>query len=98
MNMKTRNPIVLIIALSVCAFSVANSGSITRDQIEETYKVAPGGTLTFDSDLADVDITTSETETLRADFTEDFKVSTREEAEALRRKLDRKSTRLNSSH
>ncbi|HEX4631693.1 MAG TPA: DUF4097 family beta strand repeat-containing protein [Chthoniobacterales bacterium] len=85
--MQKKNPTALVIALSVCAFSFANSGSITRDQIEETYKVAPGGTLTIDSDLADVDITTSETDTLRADFTQDFRVSTREEAEALRRKL-----------
>jgi hypothetical protein len=87
MNMKKRNPTMLIIALLVCAFTFANAGSITRDQIEETYKVAPGGTLTVDSDLADVDITTSETDTLRADFTQDFRVSTREEAEALRGKL-----------
>jgi DUF4097 and DUF4098 domain-containing protein YvlB len=85
--MQKRNPTALTIALSICAFSFANAGSITRDQIQETYKVAPGGTLTFDSDLADVDITTSDTDTLRAVFTQDFKVSTREEAEALRHKL-----------
>lgn len=85
--MQKRNPILPIIALSVCAFSFANAGSITRDQLDETYKVAPGGTLTFDSDLANVEITTSETDTLRAQFTQDFKVSAREEAEALRHKL-----------
>ena len=78
---------MVMITLLVCAFTFANAGSITRDQIEETYKVAPGGTLTVDSDLADVDITTSETDTLRADFTQDLRVITRDEAEVLRGKL-----------
>ena len=85
--MQKRNLTLLIIALSVCAFSFANAGSITRDLIEETYKVAPGGTLTFDSDLANVEITTSETDTLRAEFKTDLKVTNAQEADALRRKL-----------
>jgi DUF4097 and DUF4098 domain-containing protein YvlB len=87
MNMQTKNPTLLIIALSVCAFSFANAGSITRDVIEETYKVAPGGTLSFDSDLASVEITTNETDTLRAEFKSDFKVTAAQEVEALRKKL-----------
>jgi hypothetical protein len=85
--MQKRNPTGLTIVLSICAFSFANAGSITRDLIEETYKVAPGGTLTFDSDLADVEITTSETDTLRAEFKTDLKVTTAPEADALRKKL-----------
>jgi hypothetical protein len=85
--MKMRNPTALIIALSICTLSFANASSITRDLIEETYKVAPGGTLTFDSDLANVGITTNETETLRAEFETDLKVTTAQEADALRKKL-----------
>lgn len=85
--MQKRNSTVLIIALSICSFSFANAGSITRDQLDETYKVAPGGTLTFDSDLADIEITTSETDTLRAEFKTDLKASSAPEADALRRKL-----------
>jgi DUF4097 and DUF4098 domain-containing protein YvlB len=87
MNMKKRNLTLLTIAVSLCAFSFASAGSITRDVLEETYKVTPGGTLTFDSDLASVEITTNETDTLRAEFKSDFKVTTAQEADALRRKL-----------
>lgn len=87
MNIQKRNQTLLIVGLSIWAFSLVKAGSITRDRIDETYQVAPGGTLTFDSDLASLEITTNETNTLRAEFTEDFRVSSREEAEALRRKL-----------
>ncbi|MFN2623699.1 MAG: DUF4097 family beta strand repeat-containing protein [Chthoniobacterales bacterium] len=75
--------ILLVGTLAVTAFG----GSITRDQIEETYKVGPGGTLTFDSDLANVEIATNESDTLRAVFTRDLKASTPREAEVLRQKL-----------
>jgi hypothetical protein len=49
--------------------------------------VKPGGTLIFDSDLANVEITTSDSDTLRAEFVREFKVSTAQEADALRQRL-----------
>jgi len=82
--MKTINLAILLVGTIAVT---ANAGSITRDVLEETYKVSPGGTLTFDSDLASVEITTNEIDTLRAEFKSDFKVTTAQEADALRRKL-----------
>ena len=82
--MKT---ITLAIVLCGTLVATAVAGSITRDQVEESYKIAPGGTLTVDSDLANVDITTSETDTFRANFTSDLKVNSAQEAEALRQKF-----------
>jgi len=71
------------------AFAVnAYAGSGLRDDIVDSFAVKPGGTLNFDSDLANVEITTSETDTLRAEFTREFKVSNAQEADALRQKLD----------
>ena len=67
---------------------MARGGSGLRDEIVGSFAVKPGSTLNFDSDLASVEITTSETDTLRAEFTREFKVSTAQEAEALRQKLD----------
>ena len=93
MNMKTRLRIKR--GLSICAIAftfafaaMAQAGSGLRDEITESFAVKPGGTLNFDSDLADVEITTSETDTLRAEFRREFKVSTVREADALRQKLD----------
>jgi Putative adhesin len=71
----------------------AHAGSGLRDEIVDSFAVKPGGTLTFDSDLASVEINTSETETLRAEFTREFKVSTAQEADALRQKLDVQMTK-----
>src|SRR2546423_15635152 len=86
--MKKQMPGLLIIMLSAFAMSFANAGSGLRDEIVDSFAVKPGGTLKFDSDLANVEITTSETDTLRAEFTREFKVSNAQEADALRQKLD----------
>src|SRR3954471_23917564 len=96
MNMKKLNPTLFIVMLSVCAVSFVNAGSGLRDEIVDSFAVKPGGTLTFDSDLASVEIETSETETLRADFIREFKVSTAQEADALRQKLDVQMTKTNN--
>jgi hypothetical protein len=68
--------------------NIARAGSGLRDEIVDSFAVKPGGTLSFDSDLADVEITTSETDTLRAEFTREFKVSTAQEADAIRQKVN----------
>jgi hypothetical protein len=67
--------------------TTANAGSGLRDEIVDSFAVKPGQTLDFDSDLADVEITTSDTDTLRAEFTREFKVGTAQEAQELRNKL-----------
>lgn len=74
--------------LCVVAIASANAASGTSDEITESFAVKPGGTLNFDSDLASLEITTSETDTLRAEFTREFKVSSAAEADALRQKVD----------
>jgi hypothetical protein len=80
--------------LAAIALAVnANAGSGLRDEIVDSFAVKPGGTLTFDSDLASVEISTSETETLRAEFTREFKVSNAQEADALRQQLDVQMTK-----
>lgn len=71
----------------------AHAGSGLRDDIMETFAVKPGGTLTFDSDLANVEIKTSDTDTLRIDVTREFKVQTAQEADALRQKVDVQMTK-----
>jgi hypothetical protein len=71
----------------------AHAGSGLRDEIVDSFAVKPGGTLNFDSDLASVEITTSDTETLRAEFVREFKVNTAQEADALRQKLDVQMTK-----
>ena len=76
----------MAIALALAVNAYAGSG--LRDDIVDSFAVKPGGTLNFDSDLANVEITTSETDTLRAEFTREFKVSNAQEADALRQKLD----------
>jgi hypothetical protein len=77
-----------MVVLSAFAVPAAYAGSGTRDEIMETFAVKPGGTLNFDSDLANVEITTSDTDTLRAEFTREFKVGTAQEADALRQRVD----------
>ena len=80
--------IVTSLSIALVAFAaLANAGSGLRDEIVDSFAVKPGGTLQFDSDLANVEITTSDSETLRAEFTREFKVATAQEADALRQKL-----------
>jgi DUF4097 and DUF4098 domain-containing protein YvlB len=78
----------LLMAIALALAPVAHAGSGLRDEIVDSFAVKPGGTLTFDSDLASVEIITSETDTLRAEFRREFKVNTAQEANALRQKLD----------
>lgn len=73
--------------LSVFAFATANAGSGLRDEIVDSFAVKPGQTLDFDSDLANVEITTGDTDSLRAEFTREFKVNSAQEAQDLRKKL-----------
>jgi hypothetical protein len=74
----------------------AHAGSGLRDEITDSFAVKPGGTLSFDSYLANLEITTSDTDTLRADFTRAFKVSTAQEADALRQKLNVEMTKTDN--
>src|SRR5438045_7491113 len=90
--MKKTIPTLLIIALCTFGLSAAYAGSGLRDEITDSFAVKPGGTLNFDSELANVEITTSDSDTLRADFTRAFKVSTAQEADALRQKLNVEET------
>ena len=83
--------------LSAFAAGIAHAGSGLRDEIVDSFAVKPGGTLNFDSDLASVEITTSETNTLRAEFVREFKVSTAQEADALRQKLDVQMTKTDDN-
>jgi len=78
----------LLMAIALAFAVTVQPGSGLRDDIVDSFSVKPGGTLNFDSDLANVEITTSETDTLRAEFTREFKVSNAQEADALRQKLD----------
>jgi len=82
--------------LSAFAVGIAHAGSGLRDEITDSFAVKPGGTLNFDSDLASVEITTSETDTLRAEFVREFKVSSAQEADALRQKLDVQMTKTDN--
>jgi hypothetical protein len=89
------NPLALILLVAVASVVAANpTGRTTnappgtRDEIMESFAAKPGGTLDFDSDLANVEITTSDSDTLRAEFTREFKVSTAQEADVLRQKLN----------
>lgn len=76
----------------------AHAGSGLRDEITDSFAVKPGGTLNFDSDLANVEITTNDSNTLRADFTREFKVSNAQEADALRQRLDVKMTKTDDNN
>src|SRR2546423_885723 len=91
--MKMKNPILLMMVLSVFAVGTAHAGSGLRDEIVDSFAVKPGGTLNFDSDLANVEITTSDSDTLRADFTREFKVGNAQQADALRQKLNVEMTK-----
>ena len=69
------------------AFADADAASGTRDEIEKSFPVKPGGLLNFDSDLANVEIATRDTDMVRVEFTREFKVDTAQEANELRQKL-----------
>ena len=81
-------------ALSMVGVMTAQAGSGLRDEITESFAVSPKGALIFDSDLANVEITTNEVNTVRADFTREFRVGTAQEADALRQKLDIKMAKV----
>src|SRR6476469_2854308 len=91
--MKNTIPTLLIVGLSVAGVMTADAGSGLRDEITDSFAVKPGGTLNFDSDLANVEVNTSENETLRAEFTREFKVNNAQEADALRQKLEVQMTK-----
>ena len=86
----------LVAAIAIAVNVQARSG--LRDEISDSFAVKPGGTLNFDSDLANLEITTSDTETLRADFTREFRVSSAQEAATLRQKLDVKMTKTDNNN
>ena len=92
-----RGGVLLIATLFAFATPAASAGSGLRDEITDSFAVKPGGTLIFDSDLANVEITTGDSEALRADFTREFRVSTAQEADALRQKLDVKMTKTDNN-
>ena len=94
--MKKTIPTLLIVALSLWGAMNAHAGSGLRDEITDSFAVKPGGTLNFDSDLANVEITTGDSDTLRADFTREFRVSNAQEADALRQKLDVQMTKVDN--
>jgi hypothetical protein len=75
------------VIFSALALTTANAGAGLRDEIVDSFAVKPGQTLDFDSDLANVEITTSDTDTVRTEFTREFKVGTAQEAQELRNKL-----------
>ena len=92
-QMKKKNPVLLMMVFCVFAVGIARAGSGLRDEIVDSFAVKPGGTLNFDSDLASIEITTSETDALRAEFVREFKVSNPQQADALRQKLDVQMTK-----
>ena len=78
----------LFMATALAFAPLTHGGFGLRDEIVDSFAVQPGGTLTFDSDLASVEIITNDTNALRAEFRREFKVSTAQEADALRQRLD----------
>ena len=84
MKMQTTALTVIFCAF---AFASAEAASGGRDEIEKSFPVKPGGLLDFDADLANVEIATSDTDTVRVEFTRDFKVERAQEADELRQKL-----------
>jgi len=91
--MKNPIPTLLIAGLCLVGVMTTDGGSGLRDEITDSFAVKPGGTLNFDSDLANIEINTSESETLRAEFTREFKVNNAQEADALRQKLEVQMTK-----
>jgi hypothetical protein len=66
----------------------AEAGSGTRDEIEQSFHVRPGGVLKIDADLGNVEITTSDSDTVKIEFVREFKVPTLQEANQLRQKVE----------
>ena len=87
--MKTLTRTFSLIALLSFASGIdaAGASSGTRDEIEKSFPVKPGGLLNFDSDLANAEIVTSDTDMVRVEFTREFKVDTAQELDELRNKL-----------
>jgi hypothetical protein len=93
--MKTRILTSTFIALLAFTFAVSanptgrttNAPAGTRDEMEQSFHVRPGGVLKFDADLANAEITTGDTDTVRIEFIREFKVATAAEADVLRQKL-----------
>jgi hypothetical protein len=94
--MKTRvHPFALIVFLAAAVVVFAKSPSSkttnappgTRDEIEKSFHVRPGGVLKFDADLANAEIITGDYDTVRIELIREFEVATAEEANALRQKL-----------
>lgn len=92
--MKTRiHPLPLILALAAASTFLANpsgrtaTASGTRDEIEKSFHVRPGGVLKFDADFGNAQIVTGDSDTVKIEFTREFKVPTIEEANELRQKL-----------
>ena len=77
----------LVLAILVLAMSGANAASGTRDEIEQSFHVRPNGVLKIEADLGNVEITTSDSDTVRIEFVREFKVPTLQEANALRQKV-----------
>jgi hypothetical protein len=93
--MKTTPRSLILIALLAAAVAVSASPAGrtsnvppgTRDEMEQSFHVKPGGVLKFDADLANAEIITADTDTVRIEFIREFKVRTAEEANVLRQKL-----------
>ncbi|MEY2497336.1 MAG: hypothetical protein QOD12_892 [Verrucomicrobiota bacterium] len=91
--MKIRiHPLIVFLAVA-SAVSANPSGRTTtappgtRDEIEKSFHVRPGGVLKFDADLGNAEIITEESDTVRIEFIREFKVSTSQEANDLRQNL-----------
>jgi hypothetical protein len=84
-----------LIVVFAFAFAMANSSRLeageykpaTRGQPEKKFVVQPGGTLSFDADLAHGQVETGDYESVRVEFQSYYKVETAEEVEALYDKL-----------
>ena len=87
-NMKNRTSILVALGISFASvIGTARAASGTRDEIEQSFHVRPGGVLKIDADLGNVEITTSDSDTVRIEFTREFKVPTLQEANELRQKV-----------
>jgi hypothetical protein len=87
--MKKRTSFLSLLAL--CSFAsfltAAGPGPDGRDEIEKSFQVRPGGVLIMDADIGNVEIVTGNSDSVRVEYTLEFKVETAQEATALQRKL-----------
>jgi hypothetical protein len=88
-NPRSLRPAAAILSgiLVTCVVATAQAASGTRDEIEQSFHVRPNGVLKIDADLGNVEITTSDSDTVRIEFIREFKVPTLEEANQLRQKV-----------